>query len=408
VKLYTHTFGCRVNQTETESIRERLVAEGLTDVPEWRDADVCVVNTCTVTKAADRDALRLVRKIARDNPAARLVVTGCYATRAPEELRRTAPDVLIVSNEQKEEIPAMLGCRTAPPGYSVSDFRGKSRAFVKVQDGCNMHCTYCIIPSIRPNLWTKPASDVEAEVRGLLAAGFKEIVLCGVRLGRYLDDSGRRVDFVGMLRRLLVIEGDWRLRLSSFEITDVTDRFLELYREFPGKLCPYLHVPLQSGSDPTLKRMERWYGAGFYRRRIEAARAFVPELALFTDIMTAFPGETEEQHRESMGFVEELGFAGLHVFRFSARKGTPAARYKQLPESTVERRSQEMRALDRELRLRFASREAGRERTVLVEKPTEGVTETFLRVKLEKRAAVGELLPVRILAGGELANSRRA
>jgi threonylcarbamoyladenosine tRNA methylthiotransferase MtaB len=396
VKIFTHTFGCRVNQTETESIREKLVAEGHSSVEAWRDADLCVVNTCTVTKAADRDALKLVRKIARDNPISKLVVTGCYATRAPQEVRRAAPGALIVSNEEKASIPAMLGCSSGPTGYSVSELRGHSRAFVKVQDGCNMHCTYCIIPSIRPELWTKPAADVEAEVRTLLAGGFKEIVLCGVRLGRYLDDSGKRVDFVGMVRRLLSIEGEWRLRLSSFEITDVTDRFLELYREYPGKLCPYLHVPLQSGCDEVLKRMERWYSSGFYRRRIESARTFVPDLALFTDVMVAFPGEIEAQHQENLRFVEELGFAGLHVFRFSARRGTPAARYQQLPERVVERRSKEMRALDRELRRRFAKRESGKERTVLVGYSGEGLTEHFLRVPLDGKHKARTLVRVRV------------
>lgn len=403
LRLFTHTLGCRVNQVETQALRERLLDGGAVAVSDWPEADLCVVNTCTVTRAADQEALRLVRRIRRGNPSARLVVTGCLATRSPGEIRRAAPEALIVGNSEKDSIPALVGCGAAPTGYSVSELHGRTRAFVKVQDGCNMRCAYCVIPSIRPAMWTKPLAGLEAEVRALIGAGKREIVLCGVRLGRYLDDSGlsdgRRTDFVGMLRRVLSVPGEFRVRLSSFEVTDVTARFLELYREFPGRLCPYLHAPLQSGCDETLKAMERWYSAEFYRRRIEAAREAVPELSLFTDVMAAFPGETEAHHEASLRYVERLGFSGLHVFRFSARRGTPAARRRALPEAVVERRSVELRALDRRLRAAFARRETGKVRTALVESANEGRTEHFLRVSLAGPSRAGELVPVRVLDG---------
>lgn len=393
MRVYFKTFGCRVNQYETEGLRERLLSDGVsTAVSDFAAADLCVVNTCTVTREADRDALTLVRRIARRNPAARLVVTGCYATRAPQEIQAAAPAALVVSNAQKASIPALLGCRPAPDEAGLKGFAGRSRAFVKVQDGCNMHCAYCIIPSVRPELSSKPYPLFEREARGLIEAGYAEIVLCGVRLGRYLsqDPAGRRVDFPGLLERLLSLPGEFRVRLSSFEITDVTERFLDVFEAAGGRLCPSFHLPLQSGSEAVLRRMERWYTAAFYRRRVEALRSRRPDAALFADVMTGFPGETREEHEESLRFVEDLGYAGLHVFRYSRRAGTSAARRRdQVPEADVLARAQEFRALDERLRAAFAASFVGREVRVVPENGLEAMTEHFLRVDLDRRPGPG-------------------
>jgi threonylcarbamoyladenosine tRNA methylthiotransferase MtaB len=281
---------------------------------------------------------------------------------------------------------------------AIGGFHERARAFVKIQDGCNMHCAYCIIPSVRPTLESKPAAAVEAEVRGLIAAGVQEIVLCGVRLGRYLDPErdaqGHRVDFPALLSRLLALEGDFRIRLSSFEVTDLTGRFLELAAASVPKLAPSFHVPLQSGCEATLKRMERWYSADFYRKRVSELRAALPDAALFADVMAGFPGETLGDHEESLRFIEALRFDGLHVFRFSPRAGTPAARAKgQVGEAELVRRAEELRALDRRLRERFAERLIGRECRVLVERRwpggAEGVTDHFLRARFSKDPGPG-------------------
>src|SRR5262249_22203157 len=191
---------------------ERLLQDSSrAETPDFESADLCVVNTCTVTREADKDALRLLRRISRRNPSARLVVTGCLASRSPQEILEAAPAAVVVGNEGKENLPAMLGCSPAPGFAGITGFHGRTRAFVKVQDGCNMHCAYCIIPSIRPTLSSKPYQELEREVAGLVDGGIQEIVLCGVRLGRYLvrDSSGRRVDFVAMLDRLLTLPGDF-------------------------------------------------------------------------------------------------------------------------------------------------------------------------------------------------------
>ncbi|MBI3549375.1 MAG: tRNA (N(6)-L-threonylcarbamoyladenosine(37)-C(2))-methylthiotransferase MtaB [Elusimicrobia bacterium] len=416
MKLYFHTFGCRVNQYETETLRERMLS-GPEDreVEAFEDADLCVVNTCTVTTEADKDALRLIRRISRRNPAARLVVTGCLATAAPEKILEAAPAATVVGNEGKDAIPALLGCAPVPDYAGITSFHNHSRAFVKIQDGCNMHCTYCIIPRIRPTLSCKPYPALEAEVRGLIERGTREIVLCGVRLGRYLvRDNGERISFTGMLERLLAIDGDFRIRLSSLEITDLTDRLLDLLVRSEGKFCPSFHLPLQAGTDEILKAMERWYSRDYYARRVEALRRAAPDAGLFSDIMVGFPGETDALYEEGFEFIKSLGYSGLHVFRYSRRDGTPAARFQeQVAEGVLVARARRMQALDARLRAAFAAGEIGHTRRVLVERRAgglEGLTENFLRFKFDPAGlppAEGSLVTVSIFgADGPLALGR--
>lgn len=384
-----------MNQYETQALRERMLAQpSAVAVDHWQSADLCLINTCTVTKEADREALRLVRRISRRNPAARLVVTGCLASRDPQAVLQEAPDALVVGNEGKEALASMLGCRAAPALAGVGGLESHSRAFVKVQDGCNMRCSFCIIPSVRPVLWSKPYEDLEAEVRGLLRNGYRELVLCGIRLGRYrVEDSGRRVDFMGMLERLLGLPGDFRLRLSSLEITDATDRLIGLMADSAGRLCPSLHLPLQSGSEAVLKGMRRWYSAGFYARRMEAVRARLPGAGIFADVMAGFPGETGREFQESLDFIRGLGLSGLHVFRYSSRAGTEACRREdQIPDHVVFKRANLLRDLDRTLRSDFAARAAGSMRRVLMERDSlkpEGLCEDFLTVRLESHPGPG-------------------
>ena len=418
MRVYFKTFGCRVNQYETESLRERVLADGrCVAVRDFETADLCVVNTCTVTGEADNDALALLRRISRRNPAARLVVTGCLATRSPSAVREAAPAADVVSNGDKDSIPALLGCRPVPDYAGIGSFEGHSRAFVKVQDGCNMHCAYCIIPSIRPDLSCKPYGALEEEVRALLRSGYGEVVLCGIRLGRYLwDGGGARVDFPGMLERLARLEGDFRIRLSSLEITDITDRFLDTALALGERLCSSFHLPLQSGSEGVLSRMGRWYSAALYARRLEALRARLPKAGVFTDVLVGFPGESRRDFEETRAFVRDRGFSGLHVFRYSKRAGTPAARYDgQVGEAELRERSLAMRGLDTELRAAFAAGSVGEIRQVLVEDPTDpprgsvsvrgvrpkigadprggsaviGMTNHFLRVRLDRDPGPG-------------------
>ena len=408
MKAFFKTYGCRVNQYETEALREKLTKNRFAEVSDdFAEADLCVINTCTVTEEADQDALRLIRKISRRNPLARLVVTGCLASRSPEEIQNAAPQALIVGNKDKENIPALIGCGIAPAPSSISGFWGHSRAFIKIQDGCDMGCSFCIIPSIRPQLSSRPFEEFKSEIEGLLKNRCPEIVLCGVRLGRYLsrDLEGRRVDFVGLLERLIKLPGDFRIRLSSLEITDVTDRFISLMARSEGKIAPSLHLPLQSGSDKTLKEMKRWYTTGFFRKRLDALREKVPHCAVFSDVMSGFPGENNADFEESLAFIREMKFAGLHPFRYSSRPGTEAEkRTDHLPEKTILARAQSLRSLDKELRTKLAAQAVGSVRRVVVEgrpgKP-EGLCEDFLSVFLNQYPGPG-FAQVRILSSKDL------
>lgn len=396
MKAFFKTYGCRVNQYETEALREKLTKNRFAEVSDdFASADICVINTCTVTEEADQDALRLIRKISRRNPLARLVVTGCLASRSPEMIQNAAPQALIVGNKDKENIPALIGCGLAPAPSSISGFWGHSRAFIKIQDGCDMGCSFCIIPSIRPRLFSRPFQELKMEIEGLIQNRCPEVVLCGIRLGRYLsqDLEGRRIDFVGLLERLIQIPGDFRIRLSSLEITDVTDRFINLFASSEGKIAPSLHLPLQAGSDKTLKEMKRWYTSDFFRKRLKALREKIPHCAVFSDVMSGFPGESEADFEESLNFIREMKFAGLHPFRYSARPGTEAEkRSDQLTEKTILARGQELRLLDRRLRTQFAAHSLGSKRRVVVEgrpgKP-EGLCEDFLSVSLDRYPGPG-------------------
>ncbi|MFI5361707.1 MAG: MiaB/RimO family radical SAM methylthiotransferase [Elusimicrobiota bacterium] len=392
MKIYVKTFGCRVNQAEGESLKASLLSGGASESEGFEDADVCVVNTCTVTAEADREALALLRRVVRRNPAARLVVTGCLATRDPERVRGAAPSAVLVGNDAKASIPAMFGCSPAPAEAALPSVSGRSRAFLKVQDGCNMSCAYCTIPSIRPTLSAVPLPELLERARAYAAAGVPEIVLCGIRLGRYLwrETGGARVDLGGLVTRCLDVPGDFRIRLSSLEVTDASDRLLSLMASSGGRLCPSLHLPLQSGSDAVLKRMNRWYSSDFFRRRVDAYRAAVPQGGLFTDIIAGFPGETDAEHEDSFRFVEELAFDGLHLFRYSPRPGAAAAAWKTPNPRVVQARADRWRELDSARRAAHAARAVGQPRVVAPSLDgREGVTEDFLTVASDRPLSSG-------------------
>jgi len=399
IKIWIKTFGCRVNQAEGDSLKSALLVGGAGEAEGFADADLCVINTCTVTAEADREALTLLRRIARRNPAARLVVTGCLATRDPERVRGAAPHATIVGHEDKAGIPALLGCAPAPAEAALPSVSGRSRAFLKIQDGCNMTCAYCTIPSIRPTLESVPVAELREKTRAYAAAGVPEIVLCGVRLGRYLRrDDGARVDLAGLIARLLDVPGNFRVRLSSLEVTDATDRLFALMNSSGGRLCPHLHLPLQSGDDATLSRMKRWYTADFYRRRADAYREAVPGGSLFADVITGFAGENDAEHASSLAFARKLGFDGLHVFRYSPRPGTSAAALKPPHERVVRARAEEWRALDVSRRAAHARRAVGQSRMLAPALDgREGVSEDFLTVQVEGGLGRG-LTPVRVAA----------
>ncbi|MBI5210694.1 MAG: MiaB/RimO family radical SAM methylthiotransferase [Elusimicrobia bacterium] len=398
VKCFFKTFGCRVNQYETQSLRERLLAaEGAVGVEDWQSADLCVINTCSVTAEADKDALRLIRRIAARNARARLVVTGCLAEHDAGALAKAAPKATIVGNRGKDGLAVLLGLGPAgAPGGRVTRWHGRSRALVKVQDGCDGACSYCVVPQVRGVLSSKPLEALVEEVSGLVAGGHAEIVLCGVRLGRYEGEAGgAAADLAAALERLARLDGDFRLRLSSLEVAELSDRLLDAAAGSGGRVCPSFHLPLQSGSEAVLRRMKRPYAAERFARRLEALRRRLPGAGVFTDIMAGFPGETESEFEESLAFVRGLRLSGLHVFRYSRRRGTAAASMPgQVPAAAAVERAVRLRELDRELRSAFAAAAVGSVRRVVAtgdprSQDCEALAEDFLPVVLDRSPGPG-------------------
>ncbi len=387
MRYFLRVFGCRVNQAEASELGGRLAAAGWAQVRTLVEAELIVVRTCSVTRDADREALKFLRRAGRDNPGARLVVGGCLASRSPGEILRAAPQARVADGDLGDALGLPPAAAAAP---------GRARALLKVQDGCDGSCAYCIVPRVRPRLDSLAPEAAEERVRRLAAAGAPEIVLCGIRLGRYRHGT---TGLSGLLERLLVVPGAFRLRLSSLEITEADDCLAGLIAGSGGRLCPHLHLPLQSGCEATLRRMRRPYTAQAFARRVGSLSRQIPGLAVFTDVITGFPGETEAGHRESLGLVQSLGLRGLHVFRYSAREGTPAAAFPDpVPADVVRQRLAGWLELDASLRRAHARDAAGQERVgVPLRSGTEAVTEDFLTVRLDRRLQAG-LWRVRVAA----------
>jgi len=402
VKIYFKTVGCRVNQVETESLREKFAALGHESADEPEAADLVVVNTCSVTEKADRDCIAFLRKTAAANPKAAIAVTGCLATLEPQKILAAAPHAALFTNKEKENIPARL-CGAEPGGdfFAVTKFHGRARAFIKVQDGCNLKCAYCLVNLARSELKSKPLDAAVAEVKKLVAAGFAEIVLCGTRLGIYhCDKTG--ANLAALMQKLCGLEGRFRLRFSSIESEELTPELLGVLKAAGPKFCNYFHLPLQAGADAVLKAMGRPYTAAAYRAKVEELRGLFPGVGIYADIIAGYPAETEADFSAALEFVRGCGLAGLHVFSFSARPGTRAAALKPLPSKTVAARSAALRALDRELRASFAASMLGASLEALILKNKAGramgLSSNFLNLEFSAPLKPGSLARARITA----------
>ena len=373
LSLKTVTLGCKVNQYETELVREGLRGIGYEDAQDGAAADLCVVNTCTVTHEGDAKSRQAIRRLARENPESRIVVMGCYATRAPQELA-VLPNVVEVVTD-KREIPDLLGrfgVVDIPTG--ISHFSNHHRAFVKVQDGCLLRCSYCIIPYIRPHVSSRPPDHILEEVARLVGNGYREIVLTGIHLGHYGVEQNRSrpkkewLRLSHLVERLCELPGDFRIRLSSIEATEVTRELLAVMASHPRRVAPHLHICLQSGSDRILRRMRRRWGSRLFIDRCRLVRETLDHPAITTDIIVGFPGETDEDFAATLSAARECGFSKIHHFSFSARKGTPAADMpdKVAPQVKAER-IERLIELEAELRDNYYRTLIGRELTVLIE-----------------------------------------
>lgn len=366
------TLGCKVNQYETQLVKEALERNGYREADEGEPADLCVVNTCTVTNNGDSRSRQVIRQLAKQNPQTRTLVMGCYATRDPEAVRKL-PSVFEVVTD-KRELPDLLarhGLYDMPAG--ISRFPGRKRAYVKVQDGCILRCSYCIIPQVRPHLQSRPADEIEAEVRRLLAHGHREIVLTGVHVGHYGVDTSRGRSGLKPFRlshlitQLDEIPGDWRMRLSSIEAAEVTPELIEVATH-SRHLCPHFHPALQSGSDSVLRRMRRRYTTEQFASTVQTMRSRLAEPTFSTDVIVGFPGETEDEFAETLAFCERMDFIKVHVFPFSPRRGTPAATLPdQVPGEEIARRVHALESLERRVAQRHYSRGIGSRVEVIAE-----------------------------------------
>lgn len=407
--LKTITLGCKVNQYETQFVREGLLGIGYRDAAEQEQANLCVVNTCTVTNEGDSKSRQVIRRLARDNPDARIVVMGCYATRAPDQIA-ALPNVAEVVTD-KRELPDLLGrfgVVDIPNG--ISGFGNRHRAYVKVQDGCLLRCSYCIIPQVRPKMYSRNVSEILDEVRRLVDNGYREIVLTGVHLGHFGVDWNwhkpksewtRLADLVRMIAQL---PGDFRIRLSSIEATEVTRELVAVMAEFSARICPHLHVCLQSGSDRVLRRMKRRWGARRFVDRCQFVRESLDLPALTTDVIVGFPGETDEDFQKTCDVVGEVGFSKVHIFPFSARRDTPAANMTdQIPKKLRSQRGRHLAEIETRLRKAYFSSLIGHDLQVLIEEQEGtrcvGTSCRYAPVELSTEAdSCGSLVPSRAQA----------
>lgn len=363
------TLGCKVNQYETQLVREALRESGFREAREDESADLCLVNTCTVTNTGDSKSRQVIRQLAKKNPGTKTIVMGCYATRDPQAVSELPGVIEVVTD--KRELPDVLGrfgIVDLPAG--ISEFEGRRRAFVKIQDGCILKCSYCIIPKVRPGLRSRRPTDIEDEFRRLIDNGYREIVISGVHVGHFGIDTnnlqpGERPERLWhLLRRLDRIPGDWRMRLSSIETVEVNDDFIKAAGDCEH-LCPQFHPALQSGSDTVLERMRRRYRVDRFVERLDQIRDMLGgDPAFTTDIIVGFPGETDAEFEQTLETCRRARFMKVHVFPFSRRDQTPAADANgQIPGNIIRERVRILSELERDLAVDFYETRVASEHT---------------------------------------------
>lgn len=404
-KIALATMGCKVNQYESAALAEDLLQKGFSLVSFRSPADIYIINTCTVTAFSDFQARQLIRRAKRANPAAKIIVTGCYAQVAAADIAALPGVNLVVSNDQKHAIPSFLrkGAINSRGALSddifqqkyfcempLSNFSGRTRAFLKIQDGCNAFCSYCIVPFARGKSRSLPPEKVLEAVNRFTQNGYREIVLTGIHLGAYGYDLNPPANLTGILRQIINCRKDVRFRLSSIEPREITDELLHLLNK-EDILCPHLHIPLQSGDDKILELMKRNYDSYFYRMLIEKISTVLSNLAIGVDVMVGFPGEGDAEFNNTFKLLQDLPVAYLHVFPYSERPGTAAQKlHPQVPENIKKERAALLRNLSLNKREEFALRFLGKKLDVLVEKTKDkgtglmkGFSNNYLPVLLE-------------------------
>ncbi len=389
MKVKFYTLGCKVNQYDTQEIRERFLEAGYQEAQGKQAADVYVVNTCTVTAKADKDSLYYIHRSHRENPKARLIVTGCLAQLEAKRIKAQPGVSLVVPNKNKKKILSLLSGSRAGKEQGISFFAGHTRVFLKIQDGCNNFCSYCRVPLARGVSRSRTLEDILEEARRLVQSGFREIVLTGICLGSFGRDLKPQRNLVEVISALEEINDLLRIRLSSIEAGDITDELIEKIRG-SAKLCRHLHIPIQSGDNLILGKMRRKYTHQGYLELVRKLKKRVPGLAVTTDVLVGFPGESEENFRNTLSLVKKIKPLRAHIFPFSPRPQTTACNFPDIPkDGKVKERIQRLRRICEKLSRSFRRKSLGKKTTVLIEGPDpekpgfwEGYTDTYLKVSL--------------------------
>jgi threonylcarbamoyladenosine tRNA methylthiotransferase MtaB len=395
------SLGCKLNQAEIQSLARQFEAAGYRLVAPDAKADIYVLNTCTVTHVADRKSRHLLRMARRRNPNARLIAIGCYAHRAPEELRKVEGVELVLGNDRKMNLFSLLTDsalqQSAPIPPSDPHASRRARVFLKIQDGCKNFCAYCIVPYVRSREYCVPADDVLTQINSLITDGYREVVLTGTEIGGYQSDD---VNLGGLIKHILAATTLPRLRLSSLQPHHITPELIKLWQD--ARLCPHFHLSLQNGSDSVLERMKRRCSISDYRNAIELIRGVVQDVAITTDVIVGFPGESDAEFQETLKFCREMEFARIHVFPFSPRPGTAAAiMTEQISDAVKKQRSNQMLALSKESVKAFQQRFIGQTVDVLWEQKSQdvwsGLTGNYIKVYARSSKSLTNLiLPVKL------------
>lgn len=398
MKVSFYTLGCKVNLYETEVIMNLFKNNGYTIVPFNEEADVVIINTCTVTNTSDSKSRNIIRQAIKNNKKAIIVVMGCYSQVRKEEIESIDGVNIIIGNTNKSKILDLIDeyrknkknitliedvMHTSFENMELDTFETRTRAFVKIQDGCNNFCSYCIIPYARGNIRSKEKEDVIKEVKALVSNGYKEVVLTGIHTGHYGKDR-YDYDFSDLLKELCEIDGLLRIRISSIEITELDDKFMEILKN--EKIVNHIHIPLQSGCDKTLKDMNRKYNTEYFFNKISKIRSIRNDISITTDVIVGFPNETDEDFNNTCEFIKKVNFSKVHVFPYSRRKGTPADLMdNQVDEKVKKERVKKLISISKNLEISYMNKFIDKELEVLIEKYDNGIisghTSNYLEIK---------------------------
>jgi len=378
-KYHIYTFGCKVNQYESQLISEKFKNDNLEYTKNPEEANIIILNSCTVTAKTDKECEYFLRKTTKLPQKPKIILTGCIVRNKNSYIKKFLSD-----HRNIEIITDKTKLFTNSQKQTISNFDKHSRAFLKIQDGCNSFCTYCIIPYVRNILWSKPEKEVISEIENLVKHGYSEIVMTGINIGKYRSEFSK-IGLSGLVEKIIKIPLNFRIRISSIELNDIDNKLIGLIRENPKKICHHLHIPLQSGSDEILRQMNRKYSSKKFEKKINKIMQALPDLALTTDLITGFPNETKKHHKATCDIVKKILFAKLHIFKYSDREGTKASTFRnKIHINEIRNRAKELFEIDSEKRKTFLKKHIGTKRNAVKIGEHKILTDNYIKVKIQQ------------------------